>query len=131
MHPSNEKVLKQDTIQVCCCKIIVDQLLKFISLFFFLTIVCGGRLLATGSFEHLYSHFKFGDANYDKKEDCDWHLVTAGHDKKVYLKFVTFELEHENNCSYDFVEIFDGGDDTAPSLGRFCGNQVVYSNLFL
>nr|XP_046916877.1 tolloid-like protein 1 isoform X2 [Dermatophagoides farinae] len=86
--------------------------------------VCGGRLLATGSFEHLYSHFKFGDANYDKKEDCDWHLVTAGHDKKVYLKFVTFELEHENNCSYDFVEIFDGGDDTAPSLGRFCGNQM-------
>ncbi|KAH9413647.1 Bone morphogenetic protein 1 [Dermatophagoides pteronyssinus] len=86
--------------------------------------VCGGRLMATSSIEYLYSHFKFGDANYDKKEDCDWHLVTSGNDKKIYLKFVTFELEHENNCSYDFVEIFDGADDTSSSLGRFCGNQM-------
>ncbi|KAF7489415.1 Tolloid-like protein 1 [Sarcoptes scabiei] len=85
--------------------------------------VCGGRLFAKNSIEHLYSHFKFGDANYEKKEDCDWHIVT-NIGMKIYLKFITFELEHEANCSYDFVEIFDGDDDNSPSLGKFCGNQM-------
>lgn len=92
--------------------------------FTFLLQVCGGRVAANGSMEHLYSHAKYGDANYDRKEDCDWQIVTANADKRIYLKFVTFELEHENSCSYDFVEIFDGYDDSSPSLGKFCGNKV-------
>lgn len=83
-------------------------------------------MFAKNSIEHLYSHFKFGDANYEKKEDCDWHIVT-NIGMKIYLKFITFELEHEANCSYDFVEIFDGDDDNSPSLGKFCGNQVKLS----
>lgn len=85
--------------------------------------MCGGRLIANSTLEHLYSHFKYGDANYDKKEDCDWLIVTSEH-KRIYLKFVTFELEHERNCTYDFVEIFDGDYDSSQSLGRFCGNNV-------
>lgn len=90
-------------------------------------VVCGGRVAANRSMEHLYSHAKYGDANYDRKEDCDWQIV-AKEDKRIYLKFVTFELEHENNCSYDYVEIFDGYDDSSPSLGKFCGNKVYESN---
>lgn len=27
-------------------------------------------------------------------------------------------------CKYDHVEVFDGGDAQAPSLGVFCGNGV-------
>lgn len=79
--------------------------------------------MANNQLDHLYSHFKYGDANYDKKEDCDWLIVTTA-DKKIYLKFVTFELEHYDNCAYDYVEIFDGYDDSSRSLGRFCGNKV-------
>ncbi|KAM7304337.1 tolloid-like protein 1 [Ixodes scapularis] len=84
---------------------------------------CGGRLLATGrTVEHLYSHAKYGDQNYENKEDCDWLVeAEAG---RVRLRFLTFELEHEQDCSYDYVELFDGYDDSAMPLGKFCGNQL-------
>ncbi|XP_077507273.1 protein tolkin-like isoform X3 [Amblyomma americanum] len=84
---------------------------------------CGGRLLATGrTVEHLYSHAKYGDQNYENREDCDW-LVEA-ESGRVRLRFLTFELEHEQDCGYDFVQLFDGYDDSAPQLGRFCGNKM-------
>ena len=28
------------------------------------------------------------------------------------------------DCGYDFIEVFSGYDDSGPSYGRFCGNQV-------
>ncbi|KAL3223064.1 hypothetical protein MRX96_027830 [Rhipicephalus microplus] len=67
-------------------------------------------------------HAKYGDQNYENREDCDW-LVEAesGH---VRLRFLTFELEHEQDCGYDFVQLFDGYDDSAPQLGKFCGNKM-------
>ena len=73
--------------------------------------------------EHLYSHAKFGDHDYDKKEECEWTIETS-EGQRVRLLFLSFEVEHEQDCSYDFVELFDGEDDTAPLLGRFCGNTV-------
>ena len=48
--------------------------------------------------------------------------------KNVHLSFVTFELEDEQDCGYDFIEVFSGFDDTGPSYGRFCGNKVLGSN---
>lgn len=75
------------------------------------------------SVEHLYSHAKYGDMNYNKKEDCDWVIESLeGH--RVKLRFLTFEIEHEQDCGYDYVEVYDGYDDSAPNLGRFCGNKV-------
>lgn len=85
--------------------------------------MCGGRVYANKTLSQLYSHVKYGDANYDKKEDCDW-LIMADNDRKVHLEFLTFEVEYETNCAYDYVELFDGYDDSAPSLGKFCGNKV-------
>ena len=85
--------------------------------------VCGGRLVAQHTVDHLYSHAKFGDSDYDKKEDCDW-VIEAGEGQRVRLRFLSFEVEHEQDCSYDYVEVFDGYDDSSSQLGRFCGNSV-------
>ena len=41
--------------------------------------------------------------------------------KVIEATFVSFELE--DNCSYDWLEIFDGPDENAPSLGVFCGTN--------
>lgn len=73
--------------------------------------------------ELLFSHAKFSDSDYDKKEDCDW-VIEAGEGQRVRIKFLSFEVEHEQDCSYDFVEVFDGYDDSSHQLGRFCGNNV-------
>ncbi|XP_015790048.1 tolloid-like protein 1 [Tetranychus urticae] len=87
------------------------------------TTVCGGRLIATSNVEHLYSHAKYGDSNYDKKEDCDW-VIEAPDGYRVRLRFLTFEIEAENDCSYDYVEIFDGYDTSSRLIGRYCGNTL-------
>ncbi|XP_023349117.1 tolloid-like protein 1 [Eurytemora carolleeae] len=43
---------------------------------------------------------------------------------QVSLSFITFELEEEQDCAYDFIEVFSGYDDSGASYGRFCGNKI-------
>ncbi|CAB4058644.1 tok [Lepeophtheirus salmonis] len=85
--------------------------------------VCGGHLTAKEYVRHIYSHAKYGDANYYNKAECDW-IVEAPIGKNVHLSFLTFEMEEENDCGYDFIEIFSGFDASGPSYGRFCGNKI-------
>ena len=66
--------------------------------------VCGGHLSAEDTPTQLFSHAKFGDVNYDNKEDCDW-ILEAPEGKNVHLNFVNFELEDEQDCGYDFIEV--------------------------
>ncbi|RWS10861.1 tolloid-like protein 1 [Dinothrombium tinctorium] len=91
--------------------------------FYRFVLVCGGRLMALPTEEHLYSHAKYGDTDYDKKEDCDW-VIEAPENKRVKISFLTFQIEHEQDCGYDYVEVFDGYDDSATLLKRFCGNNL-------
>lgn len=88
--------------------------------------VCGGGLKATSTVKHMYSHAKYGDQNYDNKEDCDW-VIQAHPGENVHLTFLTFELEDEHDCGYDYVEVFSGYTDSGPSYGKFCGNTVSLS----
>lgn len=87
------------------------------------TTVCGGGLKATRTVKHMYSHAKYGDQNYDNKEDCDW-IIQASPGEKVHLTFLTFELEDEHDCGYDYVEVFSGYSDSGSSYGKFCGNTI-------
>ena len=66
--------------------------------------VCGGHLTALDTSNQIFSHAKFGDVNYDNKEDCDW-IIEATQGKNVHLSFLTFELEDEQDCGYDFIEV--------------------------
>lgn len=87
----------------------------------FHTTACGGTLRATFERQHFYSHSKFGSANYENNKQCDWTIeAPAGYN--VRIMFVTFDIEDEPDCGYDFVEVFSGLDDSGPSYGRFCGS---------
>ena len=86
-------------------------------------LVCGGHLKATSTVNQIYSHSKYGDANYDNKEDCDW-IIEAPPGQNVHLSFLSFEMEDEQDCGYDYIEVFSGYDDAGPSYGRYCGNKV-------
>jgi len=60
--------------------------------------VCGGTLIASNKAGQLFSHAKYGDNNYDNKEDCEW-LILADDDRyRVRFRFLTFEIEHERDC---------------------------------
>lgn len=87
--------------------------------------VCGGRLFADTSIDHIYSHAKFGDHDYEKKEECEW-MIEASEGKRIRLRFLSFDIEHEQDCTYDFVEVYDGDDDSSNLFGRFCGNTVSF-----
>lgn len=85
---------------------------------------CGGYLQATNKVKHFYSHARFGHNNYDKLSSCDW-TIESDLGKNIQLSFLTFDIEEEQTCSFDFVEIFDGFDgNKGSSYGRFCGSTV-------
>ncbi|XP_044003802.1 tolloid-like protein 1 isoform X2 [Aphidius gifuensis] len=88
------------------------------------TAVCGGHLVATSTMKYFYSHVRYGEGDYDHQTDCDW-TIEAGKGKNVHLIFLTFQLEYEENCSYDFVEIFSGLDVSSPSFGKFCSSNIT------
>lgn len=90
---------------------------------YFLLTVCGGRLIATNSVKHFYSHSNYGDLNYDSDATCEW-TIEAKSNMNVHLTFLTFELEEEKNCMYDYVEVWSSLDTSGPFFGRFCGPTV-------
>jgi tolkin len=86
---------------------------------------CGGYLQAANKVKHIYSHAKFGDSMYDNRADCEWR-IEAELGKNVQLTFLTFEVEEEKTCSYDYVEVYGGLDDSSgPLHGKYCGNMVI------
>uniref|UniRef100_A0A8C5ZTN2 Metalloendopeptidase n=1 Tax=Marmota marmota marmota TaxID=9994 RepID=A0A8C5ZTN2_MARMA len=90
---------------------------------------CGGQVRADVKTKDLYSHAQFGDNNYPSGVDCEW-VIVAEEGYGVELVFRTFEVEEETDCGYDYMELFDGYDSTAPRLGRYCGSgppEEVYS----
>ena len=56
--------------------------------------MCGGHLKATGAVQKIFSHSRYGDANYENKEDCDW-IIEAPSGQNVHLSFLSFEMEDE------------------------------------
>ncbi|KAJ0033549.1 hypothetical protein NQD34_000656 [Periophthalmus magnuspinnatus] len=90
---------------------------------------CGGRLRADVRQKNLYSHSQFGDNNYPGHTDCEW-LLTTEQGYGIELTFITFEVEEEADCGYDYIELYNGLDNNAHRLGRFCGSgprEGIYS----
>ncbi|KAL0832534.1 hypothetical protein ABMA28_000744 [Loxostege sticticalis] len=84
---------------------------------------CGGYLAASETVKHLYSHARYGDDSYESRADCDWSIV-APMGQFVRLTFLTFELEPEANCGYDYVQVFGGLEGSAGDYGTFCGTKM-------
>lgn len=63
--------------------------------------------------------------NYPENTDC-WTLIRVPLGKYIYLNFDMLSLEHDEKCSYDYVEVLDGSRQDSPSLGKFCSEvQMV------
>ncbi|XP_061731795.1 bone morphogenetic protein 1-like isoform X4 [Nerophis ophidion] len=57
---------------------------------------------------------------YPSKKACTWLLsTTPGH--RIKLVFNEIDMEAHIQCAYDHLEIFDGTDVRASSLGHVCG----------
>ncbi|XP_064644652.1 cubilin-like [Lineus longissimus] len=78
--------------------------------------VCGSDL--TGKDHGTISSPGYPGA-YPPRIDCVW-TISVSPGKKIMFHFATLDLEHHNNCTYDFLEIHDGLRETDPLLRRFC-----------
>lgn len=93
--------------------------LRFIFSFFSYS-VCGGRLVATTGtiFSPNYPN------DYDTNKDCVW-TIHAPNGKQIELNVKFFELESHSSCTFDYLEIRNGGSDKSPLIGTFCGNDIL------
>lgn len=58
--------------------------------------------------------------------DCSW-TITAPAGERVQLSFLRFQLRPSSwwsTCPTDWLDIFDGPDASATSLGRYCGSSI-------
>ncbi|XP_054878715.1 cubilin isoform X1 [Poeciliopsis prolifica] len=66
-------------------------------------------------------------AKYPPNQNCSWIIKAQEPFNHVTLSFTDFELEKINsNCSHDAVEILDGDNYQAPSIGRYCGFEIPH-----
>lgn len=96
-----------------------------IVLFFF--VVCSANLHVSNNKRQFFSHPSYGSDNYKSNLRCSWRLTTRpGY--IIRLRFKQFDVENEKLCGYDYVIIRDGTNNTAPLLGRACGQTSTQSS---
>ncbi|KAK6490308.1 cubilin [Huso huso] len=65
--------------------------------------------------------------NYPSNQNCSWIIQAQEPFNHITLSFTDFSLENKNgNCTTDVVEILDGNNYEAPSVGRYCGTAVPH-----
>ncbi|XP_005387022.1 PREDICTED: cubilin [Chinchilla lanigera] len=80
--------------------------------------VCGGSLSGmNGSISYTISQVYLQDVN------CFW-VVRTEEGKVLHITFTFFQLELENNCPHEFLQIHDGDSSADFPLGRFCGSTA-------
>ncbi len=83
-------------------------------------IQCGGKLTAdSGSFQT-----PNWPQTYPVDTQCEWIIQLSESSKKIQFTFEPSVYGLTDNpptpCQRDWVEFYDGAEDSAPSLGRFC-----------
>ncbi|KAJ8011899.1 hypothetical protein DPEC_G00063090 [Dallia pectoralis] len=59
--------------------------------------------------------------SYPPSQNCMWVISAPEPNQKILINFNPhFDLE-DRECKYDYVEVFNGGDERDPTLGKFCG----------
>ncbi|KAL8588954.1 hypothetical protein ACOMHN_065736 [Nucella lapillus] len=88
---------------------------------------CGGLTVGQGHSGVLqspgYSLTSYPPAHYPPSAHCGWRIVSPPH-TTIRLHFEDLMLETSPNCSSDSLTVYDGGDETGPELGRFCGKYT-------
>ncbi|XP_023280239.1 neuropilin-1a-like isoform X1 [Seriola lalandi dorsalis] len=58
---------------------------------------------------------------YPPSQQCVWVITAPEPGQKILINFNPhFDLE-DRDCKYDYVEVYNGGDELSPMLGKFCG----------
>uniref|UniRef100_A0A8C0FEB1 Cubilin n=1 Tax=Bubo bubo TaxID=30461 RepID=A0A8C0FEB1_BUBBB len=61
--------------------------------------------------------------NYPVRMECIY-TITVGINRQIVLSFTNFTLQGNKRCTEDYVEIRNGGYETSPPLGKYCGTDL-------
>ncbi|XP_072307339.1 cubilin [Eucyclogobius newberryi] len=61
--------------------------------------------------------------DYAHNRQCVY-IIRLPQGEKVSLNFTHMNLESHSSCVFDYVEVRDGLQETAPLIGRFCGSVL-------
>ena len=63
------------------------------------------------------------DGYYSNDQNLNMTFVSVLESGKLKITFREFDLENSENCDFDYLEAYDGMDENAPFLGRWCGTE--------
>lgn len=89
--------------------------MKNIFCFFVAGLGCGGYL--TGLNGSLTSPGFPG--NYFTRPLCSWHISTSAR-RTLKLTFTYLAVPGVSDCSNNYVEVFDGPNNSSPTMGQYC-----------
>lgn len=75
--------------------------------------VCGTDFFDTGG----------PDGPYGLNENIVMTLMPATPGAKLRVTFLSFDVEANSSCSWDFLNIYDGTTTNAPMVGNYCGTN--------
>lgn len=61
--------------------------------------------------------------NYAHNRQCIY-LIRLPQGERVSLNFTHMTLENDISCDFDYVEVRDGMQETAPLIGKYCGSVL-------
>ncbi|KAI0218613.1 Ovochymase-2 [Lamellibrachia satsuma] len=67
--------------------------------------------------------FGINKIQYVNNMKCGWK-VQVDSSKVVKLEFLGLSVEESSTCAFDKVTVYDGVDDSATRLGRYCGTTL-------
>ncbi|KOC70062.1 Cubilin [Habropoda laboriosa] len=93
----------------------------FIATYLFIdaTKVCGGHYVKMTGVIRTPNY----PERYPGRKDCEW-IIEAPNRQRIILNVKKFDLEEHSNCIFDYLEIRNGGYDTSPLIGKFCGTVI-------
>ncbi|XP_039305004.1 cubilin isoform X2 [Solenopsis invicta] len=60
---------------------------------------------------------------YPNNKECVW-IIEARNRYRIILTVDHFKLEKHADCAFDYLEIRNGGYESSPLLGKFCGTDI-------
>uniref|UniRef100_A0A3Q2PI92 Neuropilin 1 n=1 Tax=Fundulus heteroclitus TaxID=8078 RepID=A0A3Q2PI92_FUNHE len=80
--------------------------------------ICGGNIVIHSA-DYLTSPGY--PTAYPPSQLCMWVITAPEVGQKILINFNPhFDLE-DRDCKYDYLEVYNGGDENSPMLGKFCG----------
>ena len=80
-----------------------------------MSLACGGKLKKPSS--DLFSPYYFNPSF--NPVDCVW-VLSVYEGNRIAIGFNEFDLESDDDCSSEYVELRDGGSESSTLLGRYC-----------